>query len=72
MSKENFIDVTTLHVKDLVYGPSTATTSFTYITGMSAFDAGSTTITYTKQTLYMNRGVIVNLSTVTTTSISST
>jgi hypothetical protein len=70
--KEGFADITTLHVKDFVYGPSTNTTSMTFITSMTAFAAASTTITYTKQTMYFNRGVIVNLSTVTTTSISST
>lgn len=68
--KEGFIDVTTLHVKDFVYGPSTSTTSITFVANITAF--GSSTITFTKQTAYISRGVIVNFSTVTTTSVSST
>lgn len=66
--KENFADITTLHVKDLVYGPSTSTTSFTFVTGVTSISTGSTQILYTKQTMYMSRGVVVNLSTVTSTS----
>lgn len=68
--KENFADITTLHVKDFVYGPSTSTTSFTFVTNITAF--GSSTVTFTKQTMYMTRGVLVGLSAVTTTNIAST
>lgn len=70
--KENFADITTLHVKDFVFGPSTATTSFTFVTNVTALTTSSTSVTFTKQTMYMSRGVVVNLSTVTTTSVTST
>jgi hypothetical protein len=67
--KENFADITTLHVKDFVYGPSTSTTSITFVANITGLTTSSTQITFTKQTAYISRGVIVNFSTVTTTSI---
>ena len=64
----NFQDITTLHVKDVVYGPSTSTTSFTFVTSVSSITTSATAVLFTKQTMYMKRGVLVNLSTVTSTS----
>lgn len=51
---------------------STSTTSVTILTGISSFSSATSTITYTKQTVYYSGGVLQNFSTVTTTSVSST
>lgn len=51
---------------------TTATTSITIITNVSSLSTASTKVTFTKQTMYVDSGVITDYSTVTTTHVLST
>ena len=74
---KNYGNIKTL-VADVITGTSitnsgsTSTTSITFVIGLGLFDATSTTINYTKQTMYISGGVVQNFSTITSTSIKST
>lgn len=70
--KKNYIFSDVLETNKFVNLGSTATTSITFITGISSLTTSSTKLTFTKQTAYMYYGNILNLSTVTTTSILTT
>lgn len=50
---------------------STTTTSVTFVTNITTFSTASTLITFTKQTAYLETGVITSFSTVTTTTVLS-
>lgn len=60
----------TIIANDLINLNSTGTTSFSFVKTITLSTAGSSSITFTTQTIYLNKGVIQDFSTVTSTSIS--
>jgi hypothetical protein len=48
---------------------STGTTSITFVKTITLSTAGSSSITFTTQTVYINKGIVMDFSTVTSTSI---
>lgn len=54
-------------VDTFVYTPSTTTTSITFATSTFTLGGASSAIFFGKQTMYLQRGVVVNFSTITST-----
>jgi hypothetical protein len=60
----------TMIANELISLSSTGTTSITFVKTITLSTAGSSSITFTTQTIYLNKGVILDFSTVTSTSVS--